>query len=306
MADSRLVVCGRYQTIDLTCLHAMNTLSSLGTQWFLPQKMADVLKAADAGLTPALASHAPGVNAGNDDVVSLSALGLDLAKRSSEIGNASIDMAQNLVSSFARQLFGDAATGMTVSFDSASASATVGLSAALEHRSGGNGSRDSAALNFQESSDFVGKGQITTADGHRYTFEVEVHYQATLEMATSSTQRTHSEDGKTANILGNKPDAASASGPQKTPRPAVNDLNAHFPGTVAELFRMLDSNKLNLLFQSPSTGQGKANSSGNSTTGKSEAGSLTLRLLDLVKMPATAHMTFTNAYGQQVMAAAAA
>ncbi len=280
----------------------MNTLSSLGTQRFLPQKMADVLRAVDAGSNPALASHAPEVNSGNEDVVSLSALGLDLAKRSDQIGNASIDMAQNLISSFARELFGDAAAGMTVSFDSASVSATAGLSAALEHRSGVNGSRDSAALNFQESSDFVGKGQITTADGHRYTFEVEVHYQATLEMATSSTQNTNSTDGETANMLRNKPDAASASGPQKVPRPAVNELNAYFPGTVAELFRLLDNNKLNLLFQSPSTGQSSANSS---ATGKSEAGSLTLRLLDLVKTPATTHATLASAYGQQAMAAAA-
>ena len=217
-------------------------------------------------------------------------------------------MAQNMISSFARQLFGDAAAGMTVSFDSASVSATAGLSAAMEHRSGVNGSRDSAALNFQESSDFVGKGQITTADGHRYTFEVEVHYQATLEMGTSRTQstysphRTNSTDGETANILRNKPDVASASGPQKVPRPAVNDLNAYFPGTVAELFRLLDNNKLNLLFQSPATGQSSANSSAN---GKNEAGSLTLRLLDLVKTPATTQATLANAYGQPATAAAA-
>ncbi|MDO8654707.1 MAG: hypothetical protein Q7R66_21250 [Undibacterium sp.] len=255
----------------------MNTLSSLGNSHFLPQKMADVLAALNAGssqsspvdsLTAVASTLQPPAVAAKDDVVTLSDAGIALAKRASDLGNATINAAQSLLSSFAQQLFGDAAQGMKISFDKVSISAMAGFSAAVQHSSGANGSSDVAALSVQESSDFVGKGQITTADGHRYNFEVEVHYQAMAQtaVATSTTANAPVQD-QSLEVT-------------KTPSSSMQGLKAHFPGTVADLFKMLDQGKLNILFQLPSPGEGA-----DTGEGKAQNGHLTLRLLELIDHP---------------------
>lgn len=273
------------------CQTEMNTLSSLGSSHFLPQKMSEVLAALNAGsshLSP-LPSSSSIAQAGatNDDIVSLSDAGVALAKRASDLGNATVDAAQSLVSSFAQQLFGDAAQGMKISFDSASISAMAGFSAAVQHSNSADGSSDAAALRVQESADFVGKGEITTADGHRYNFEVEVHYQAMAQTSVAT---------RTVNAPAPDQGATSAAALPSTVSPSAlasaQGLKAHFPGSVADLFKMLDQGQLNLLFQLPSQAEG-----GDAGKGQAQHGHLTLRLLELIDSPQANSKKLAQAYG---------
>lgn len=273
----------------------MNPLPSLANGRFLPQKMTEVLAAANPVAPQALPKVQQAASASNDDVVSLSDAGVALAKRANQLGNASIDMAQSLVSTFAEQLFGDAAKGMKISFDSASVSAMAGYSAVLEHSSSANGTSDAAAFRVQETADFVGKGQITTADGHVYNFSVEVHYQAMAEAQASTWTanqdtapqfgRAHAENHNhhqhSSADTGTEPAAASQ---------PMQQLHARFPGTVKELFNLLDDGKLNLSFQLPGHGEG-AKAAG--------YGNLTLHLLDLLKAPAAEAKKLSDAYATQ-------
>jgi hypothetical protein len=282
----------------------MNILPSLANGRFLPQRMTEVLAAANSVASPALPKVQQTTGASNDDKVSLSDAGIALARRANELGNATIDMAQSLVSTFAGQLFGDAAKGMKISFDSASISAMAGFSAVLEHTSGANGSTDAAALRVQEASDFTGKGQITTADGHVYNFSVEVHYQAMAaaqasnwsanQDATPQLGRAHAENHSrhlhSSGYGGTEPAVASQS---------TQQLNAGFPGTIKQLFNLLDDGKMNLSFQLPGHGNGEGAKAG-------RYGNLTLHLLDLLKAPAPASAAdakkLSDAYAKQTNA----
>jgi hypothetical protein len=279
----------------------MNTLSSLASSRFLPQKMNDVLAAANHFTQADLPKlQSPG-RASNDDVVTLSDAGVALAKRANDLGNATIDMAQSLISNFASQLFGDAAKDMKISFDNASISAMAGFSATVEHNSGVNGSSDAASLSVQEASDFIGKGQITTADGHVYNFEVEVHYQAIAEASASSWTRNANNPGieNDADTPGNAHaqshrqshgDADQASAMASLAR---RDLSAHFPGSMKELFSLLDGGKLTMGFHLPATGVDNQ---------PSRNGSLTLHLLDLLKAPNAQSKKRNDAYLDDVEA----
>jgi hypothetical protein len=286
----------------------MNILPSLANGRFLPQRMTEVLAAANSVASPALPKVQQTTGASNDDKVSLSDAGIALARRANELGNATIDMAQSLVSTFAGQLFGDAAKGMKISFDSASISAMAGFSAVLEHTSGANGSTDAAALRVQEASDFTGKGQITTADGHVYNFSVEVHYQAMAAAQASNWSanqdaapqlgRVHTENHighqHSSDYGGTEPATAPATAPQST-----QQLNAGFPGTIKQLFNLLDDGKMNLFFQLPGHGNGEGAKAG-------RYGNLTLHLLDLLKAPAPASAAdakkLNDAYAKQTNA----
>jgi hypothetical protein len=283
----------------------MNILPSLANGRFLPQRMTEVLAAANSVASPALPKVQQTTGASNDDKVSLSDAGIALARRANELGNATIDMAQSLVSTFAGQLFGDAAKGMKISFDSASISAMAGFSAVLEHTSGANGSTDAAALRVQEASDFTGKGQITTADGHVYNFSVEVHYQAMAEAQASSWSanqdaapqlgRAHAENHSGHQHSSDYGGTEPATAPQST-----QQLNAGFPGTIKQLFNLLDDGKMNLSFQLPGHGNGEGAKAG-------RYGNLTLHLLDLLRAPAPASAAdakkLSDAYAKQTNAA---
>lgn len=282
----------------------MNTLSSLASSRFLPQKMSDVLAAAN----PSTANRLPKLqsleHASNDDVVSLSDAGVALAKRANDLGLATIDMAQSLINNFASQLFGDAAKGMKISFDSASVSMMAAYSASVQHSNGPGGSADATAMSVQESSDFIGKGQITTADGHVYNFEVEVHYQAMAE-ASASSWTPNADNSGLANGIGLpvyahpvqqhvQTDQAPVTRPQTAadwPSSAPQDLRAHFPGSIKDLFSLLDDGKLKLAFQLPASGGGNQ---------VARNGSLTLRLLDLLQAPGTQAKKLKDAYQDDV------
>ncbi len=264
----------------------MNSLSSLGSHYFLPQKMTDVLNAASAIPPLSPQKNLPGLSAVNDDIVSLSDTGLALARRASDLGTTTINAAKNFVTDFAQQLFGDAANGMTISFESASLSAMADFSQLVEHSAVANSNSGSAssdmnaaAMDLHESSDFVGKGVIVTADGHRYHFEVEVHYQAMVEAVevnrlNDMISGTH--DHLPLSAAGH-PDSGKRQSTEH--RPAVSssaqDLMTRFPGSINDLFALLDRhNTLKLLFDLPSGGAGE---------GSPKQGSATLHLLDRVE-----------------------
>jgi hypothetical protein len=278
----------------------MNTLSSLASNRFLPQKMTDGLAAAKAftqSRPPKLQSLEP---TSNNDIVNLSDTGVELARRANDLGIATIDMAQSLVNNFAKQLFGDAAKGMKISFDSASISTMAAFSASVQHSSGPSSSSDATAMSVQEASDFIGKGQITTADGHVYNFEVEVHYQAMATLSTSSstsnldTPKRKNDVGAPAKEYahahqdqGHHADASRLSRAADLVSQAPQNLRAHFPGSIQDLFSLLDDGKLQIAFQLPATG------AGNQTP---RSGNLTLRLLDLLKAPSLQAKKINDAY----------
>ncbi|MES2295399.1 MAG: hypothetical protein V4582_00075 [Pseudomonadota bacterium] len=238
---------------------------------------------AEAGTQGARAGAPPSVNgSGRHQViepVSLSNAGINLARgglaaRANELGNSTIDLAQQFINSFASQLFGDAAKGATISFDSASIDTASSFAASVEHASGPNGSSDSAAFRLNESADFIGKGQITTADGRRFEFEIEVKYESTIEGAA-----TRSSSNASA------PPAPAASGASGVPAsqddaaaPATQALpDIAFPGSLADLFKLL-GRQLQAQVQDAPDAPPAAQHGG-------RGGNLALRLLKLIEKP---------------------
>jgi hypothetical protein len=155
------------------------------------------------------------------DTVSISEQGL--AARAADLGSATTDYAQAFISSFVRQLFGDDAKGATLSFDSATLAANASFSASAEMASGPEGSASSASFSLSESASFIGKGQIVTADGQRFEFEIEVNYEASVR--ASATQAS----ARDAQV--EVPDSAALVGKQ------LPDIE--FPGSLADLFKLL-------------------------------------------------------------------
>ena len=204
--------------------------------------------------------------------VSLSQGGLDLSAqalvdRTDALGNATIDVAQDFLNSFTRSLLGDAADGATIQFDSASLSVESSFAAAVRHREGPNGTFDAAAFRLSESSHFIGKGTITTADGQSYEFEIEVEYKARIE----GSMATLSRDG----AGGTAPAAPAVPGEAAGADDALPTLdlpNINFPGSLNDLFRLLGQ-QLRGDLQTPPPAEG----------GAAQGGSLSLRMLNLVK-----------------------
>jgi hypothetical protein len=191
---------------------------------------------------------------------------LDLTSRVASVGNATVDFAQDFVNSFTQALFGDDAKGAVIDFDSASLETTSTFAAGVQQSRSGNSVTNAAAFSLTDSSHFVGKGTITTADGRKFDFEVEVQYNAELSAAASQTQ-TSSADSK--------PDAEQNTNTKDLP--VVQLPNLDFPGTLADLFQLIGRNLQSAL------------SSGDHASNKTDDGidrntlrSLSLRLLNLV------------------------
>jgi hypothetical protein len=172
-----------------------------------------------------------------------------------------VDLAQNLLGSFAQQLFGDSAKGATVSFDSVSLESSSSFAAGVQQSQGAGGSSKSAAFSLTESSHFLGKGTITTADGRSFDFEVEVQYDYALEAAASQT----TGGAEAANAGAGKPPRAAAD-----PLPAVEFPDIKFPGSLQDLFRLFDKPLKTDVVQDDQSGQ------------QQKLGTLSLRLLNLV------------------------
>ncbi|NYE59361.1 hypothetical protein FHW58_000513 [Duganella sp. 1224] len=231
----------------------MSTISNLGAR--LPSLFTG--SQADAK-TPAL-QKTQGVAAANNN---LSTKGLDLDNRVASMGNATVDFAQDFVSSFAQALFGDAAKGATIDFDSASLDASSSVALGYQRTSGANGTTEAAAFSLTDSAHFIGKGTITTADGRKFDFEVEVQYNAELNAAASQTT--------SADNAADKPQ------PSTQDLPTVQVPNIDFPGTLADLFQLIGRDLQTAL--SPS------NNSNDKTDGidRNTLRGLSLRLLNLV------------------------
>jgi hypothetical protein len=181
-----------------------------------------------------------------------------LSARADQLGNATVDVAQQFIRNFATSLFGDKAAGATLTFESAAVSANASFSASAASTSSAAGSVNAASFALTESAHFIGKGQIVTGDGHTFQFEVEVRYDATAQVG--STQATSSPPAVAA------PDTLALMGRQL---PAIE-----FPGSLADLFKLLGRD---LELAAP-------HNPGRNDAG--ENGKLSLRLLRLVNAAA--------------------
>lgn len=189
-----------------------------------------------------------------------------LLQRASDFGSATMDAAKKFVAGFAQSLFGDAAKGMSVSFDTTSLSASSSFASAAQHTESSSGTSDSAAFRLEDAADFVGSGTITTADGQQFRFEVEVHYESTLEMSASSSTSTQS------NTVSDSEGAARGHRHgHHNHEKSRDDLSADFPGSVSDLFKMFDQGSLELPFRAKENGSDDA---------ASRLGSVTMRLLE--------------------------
>ena len=254
----------------------MNALSSLSSSYFSPQKTEQFAQAGNVARSSLLSQQraSPAIV---DNNVSLSDAGIVLSKRASELGNATADAAKNFLASFVQQLFGGDSAGVQIAFDSSSLSASSQFFAALEQSSGTDGNREAAAIGLKDSADFVGKGQITTADGRRFNFEVEVHYQSIVESAAVS---------KTSNSSDDNPGLPVTAVPKQQAK-HIDGLNAHFPGSVRDLFNLLVDGKFDALFQLPALDQ---------TDAHQHVGKLKFHLLDLVENVAPNVKKINDAY----------
>jgi hypothetical protein len=205
--------------------------------------------------------------------VSLSSTGLDLQQRVGALGHATVDLAQNLLNGFAKDMFGDAMEGATVDFDSVSLESASSFAAGVMSSEGADGVFNAAAFSLKDSSHFIGKGTITLADGQKYDFEIEVQYEASLQAGASSSVPSRRKELADQNPA--------------MPLPAVEFPDIDFPGSLADLFK---------LFDKPIGGDVKKDDD--------TLGSLSLRLLKLVNQqpsdtyaPADKAKNVADAYG---------
>lgn len=234
----------------------MSTISNLGNRWNPSQysgtqqndnKTSALQKTQASSATSALSSNA-----------------LDLNKRVAAVGNATVDFAQSFVNSFTQALFGDDAKGATIDFDSASLDVSSGYAAGVQQTRSGNSVTNAAAFSLTDSSHFVGKGTITTADGRKFDFEVEVQYNYQLDAAASQTSSSDDSD---------------SSGDAKSVKdlPTVQLPNIDFPGTLGDLFQLIGRDLQTAL----SSGDQKDNQASDGIDNNALR-TLSLRLLNLV------------------------
>jgi len=256
----------------------MSTLSALGAR---------ALPASHTAATPQNDGKTTGVpaaqksNSAASSPLSLSSNALDMQKRVASVGTATVDFAEDLMNSFTQALFGDAAKGATIDFDSASLEASSGYALGVQQSSGPNGTRSLAAFSLTDSSHFIGKGTITTADGRKFDFEVEVKYDYQLDAAASqgtgsaqtadkvannATDRADKANDKTKDSAGNKP--------QSIDLPSVRLPNIDFAGTLADLFQLIGRDLQTALSTS--------GDQGDESIDRNALRSLSLRLLNLV------------------------
>lgn len=262
----------------------MSPLSTLGPRPFqapAPGANAFQTEAGKQG-QPAGVQQAGAAASAGPAAVSLSQNGLDLsaqglAQRADALGNATIDVAQDFIAGFAQKLFGAAAEGATLSFDSASLKVEAGYGAAARHSESARGVEDALAFSLNESAHFLGKGSITTADGQTFDFEIEVQYDARLEAAA-----TH---GSSA--------GQDATAPAALPSAQLGKVD--FPGSLDDLFALL-GHQLESAVPAPA----------DADAGADQGGALKLRLLRLINdssllAPASEHAQraslLADAYG---------
>lgn len=198
------------------------------------------------------------------DVVALSKNGLDLSarglsQRTDALGNSTVDVAQDFLTSMTRQLFGD---GASIAFDSVDLQAGSSFSSSSASVSGAGGSSRAAAFSLDENAHFIGKGKITTADGQTFDFEVEVQYQSNISAGVLEQTQEASEEASSADEAG---------------LPAKELPATRFGGNLHELFQLLGQQLQSSIFNRQSDGASASGKDGDL------AGSLSLRLLKLVQ-----------------------
>jgi len=229
----------------------MNPLNSLGPRHYQNTSLSPALPQQDGKASPANA-----VRDVDGSAVSLSSNAVDLQKRVEQLGNRTVDMAQNLLGSFAKSLLGDNAKGAQISFDSVELESNASFAAGALHAEGSDGVTDAFGFSLSEDSHFLGKGTITTADGRKLNFEVEIQYEAKATAAAASSVPSRRKEQADPNPA--------------MPLPKVDFPDIDFPGSLADLFRLMDRNVSGTVQQQDE--QGKS----------SEAGKLSMRLLKLV------------------------
>jgi hypothetical protein len=206
--------------------------------------------------------------------LSLSNDALDMQKRVASLGSATVDFAQSFMNSFTQALFGDDAKGATIDFDSASLEASSSYALGVAQTSGSDGVRTLAGLSMTDSSHFIGKGTITTADGRKFDFEVEVKYEARLD-AVSSSSNSDSDQLAPAGQADKK--AQTVDLRDLADLPTVKLPNIDFPGTLSDLFQLIGRDLQSAL---GSGGDGSDQTSDNIDSNTLRG--LSLRLLNLV------------------------
>ncbi len=227
----------------------MNFLNSIGPRQF--QNTSPSPAAAQQESKATRANAVKDVTSGS--AVSLSSNAVDLQKRVDSLGNKTVDMAQDLIGSFAKSLLGDNAKGASISFDSVALETNASFAAGVLHAEGSGGVTDALGFSLSEDSHFLGKGTITTADGRKLNFEVEIQYESRTTAAAASSRRKELADQNPA-----------------MPLPEVEFPDIDFPGSLADLFRLMDRNISATVQQLTENGE------------QNEAGDLTMRLLKLV------------------------
>jgi hypothetical protein len=162
--------------------------------------------------------------------------------QAAQLGKDTIKAAEKFIERFASQLFGEKGK---ISFDSASIDVDTRSGAAAVATEGAQ----AFALSLDESAHFIGRGQIVTADGSTYDFEIEVLYESHTEASVASTE------------VPLPPELLALSGR------ALPEIE--FPGGLADLFNLLGRD---LQYSVNGNGEG--------------AGSLSMRLLRLVNTAA--------------------
>lgn len=207
-----------------------------------------------AQVTPASGNVAPRlpvvdpVSLYNDNV-SLSPQ--SMMNRVGNLASSTVDVAQKFLDTFVGKLFGDGARGATVSFDAVAVQAQSAVSSAAMQ----NGSVRGSAFSLNESASFIGTGQLVTADGQTFDFELEVNYEASASMTSEAAAET-AQASRPARL--DSPDVLVLTG---KPLPPVK-----FPGSLDDLFKLLGREL-------------QANVNGNAGE---NGGDLSLRLLRLV------------------------
>lgn len=230
----------------------MNTLNTIGQRHLTNSSLSPALPQQEG--KPSRANAVKDVS--SDSPVSLSSNAVDLQKRVASLGNKTVDMAQDLIGSFAKSLLGDNAKGASISFDSVALESNASFAAGALHAEGSDGVTDALGFSLSEDSHFLGKGTITTADGRKLSFEVEIQYAAKTTAAAATSVPSRRQELADQNPA--------------MPLPEVEFPDIDFPGSLADLFRLMDRNISATVKQEDEQGQ------------ESDAGKLSLRLLKLV------------------------
>ncbi|GGY21579.1 hypothetical protein GJV26_22830 [Massilia dura] len=198
----------------------MSSLSPLGTRGYQNTALAGATQQPARGSNAAQQAAASKASSN----VALSSGAVDLQQRVDSLGNDTIDLAQNLLGSFAQRLLGDSARGATIAFDSVALEASSSMAAGTLRSEGADGVSSASGFSLNESSHFLGKGTITLADGTKYDFEVEVQYEASMFAGYAGSEEAGQQKPSGQNLA----------------LPSFDFPEIDWPGGLGDLFKLMD------------------------------------------------------------------